>query len=90
MAKVSVKFFVELKDITGVKRDDFKARNVEELLKKLVEKYPKLKDVLFKNGNLNEEYLIVLNGQNVRFLDGLKTRLKEGDVVSIMSPIVGG
>jgi len=90
MAKVSVKFFVELRDITGVKRDDFKARNVEELLKKLVEKYPKLKDVLFKNGNLNEEYLIVLNGQNVRFLDGLKTRLKEGDVVSIMSPIVGG
>ncbi|MHA1860661.1 MAG: ubiquitin-like small modifier protein 1 [Candidatus Asgardarchaeia archaeon] len=90
MAKVSVKFFVELRDITGVKRGDFEARDVEDLLEKLVEKYPKLRDVLFKNGNLNEDYLIILNGRNVRFLEGLKTRLKEGDVVSILSPIIGG
>ncbi|MHA1596637.1 MAG: MoaD family protein [Candidatus Asgardarchaeia archaeon] len=90
MAKVSVKFFVELRDITGVKRDDFEARDIEDLLEKLVEKYPKLRDVLFKNGNLNEDYLIILNGRNARFLEGLKTRLKEGDVVSILSPIIGG
>ena len=90
MAKVSVKFFVELRDITGVKRDDLEASDVGDLLEKLIEKYPKLKDVLFKNGNLNEEYLILLNGRNVKFLDGLKTRLNEGDVVSILSPIIGG
>ena len=40
--------------------------------------------------DLQQYILILLNGRNIRFLDGRDTKLKEGDVIAISPPIGGG
>lgn len=39
---------------------------------------------------LNRHVRIVVNGQDIAFLKGLKTTLKEGDVIIIFPPASGG
>lgn len=36
------------------------------------------------------ELLILVNGRNIDTLDGLDTKLREGDVVSLIPPFAGG
>ncbi|MBS7631595.1 MoaD/ThiS family protein [Candidatus Bathyarchaeota archaeon] len=36
------------------------------------------------------ELLVLVNGRNIDTLNGLDTRLREGDVVSFISPFAGG
>ena len=41
-------------------------------------------------GNLESHVVILVNGRNYLFLDGLKTKLKDGDHIVISPPLVGG
>lgn len=63
--------------------------SVEDLVNILNEIYPGFKDKIIKNGKILEMHDILVNGRSVDFLDGLKTRLKDGDFVLIVSPFGG-
>jgi MoaD family protein len=65
--------------------------SVETLLRKLV-LAPKEKSLLFdENDIVKENYVVVLvNGENIRYLHGLKTILRDGDRVSVLPPVGGG
>jgi molybdopterin converting factor small subunit len=39
---------------------------------------------------LNDQILILLNGSNIKNLEGKKTRIKEGDEIQLSVPIIGG
>jgi len=41
-------------------------------------------------GNLETHVVILVNGRNYLFLDGLKTKLKDGDQIVISPPLSGG
>lgn len=57
----------------------------------LEESYPGLKERLCdESGELRRFVNIFVNGEDVRFLDGLSTQLKEGDEVSIVPAVAGG
>ena len=43
-----------------------------------------------KNGQLFNHYIILVNGKNIKFLEGLETTLKDEDEVSIFLPVGGG
>ena len=38
----------------------------------------------------NPNVKILLNGREITYLDGFKTRLKDGDVVAFIPPVAGG
>lgn len=91
MAKVKIKMYATI-------REKFKEDNVEveaetfiEAIRKVVEKYPILKDeILDENGKLKSDYIYLLNGRNIEFLQKELTPLKDGDKISIFPPVAGG
>ena len=42
------------------------------------------------NGKLRDTVHLLVNGQGINLLEGLDTRLKEGDVIAIFPPVSGG
>lgn len=63
---------------------------VDDLLSFLVKKYPKLHEQLIRDGDLKPEINILVNGVNIRFGSYLETKIKGGDRISILPPLVGG
>ena len=39
---------------------------------------------------LHPSILVLLNGRNIRFLQGEETKVKDGDMLMIIPPIIGG
>jgi molybdopterin synthase sulfur carrier subunit len=74
------------KDVVPAEANDIKA-----LLDDLESKFPGIKDRLCdETGKLRRFINIYVNEEDVRFLQGEKTALKEGDEVSIIPAIAGG
>lgn len=48
------------------------------------------KNFIDSQGNLETHVVILVNGRNYLFLDGLKTKLKDGDQIVISPPLIGG
>lgn len=89
MAKV--KFFATFREVTQEKETEVEARNIEEVLHKLVNKYgKKFEKLVFESGKLRAYTKILVNGRNIEHLDKLKTRLKNDDIVAIFPPVGGG
>jgi molybdopterin converting factor small subunit len=64
---------------------------VMDALNDAVEKYPALKAQIFdSNGKLRRHINIFVNDQSIRELDGLDTKLKETDRVTLLASISGG
>ncbi|HLI27763.1 MAG TPA: ubiquitin-like small modifier protein 1 [Chloroflexota bacterium] len=65
--------------------------SVAEAISQLEARYPgiaqRLKD---ENGELRRFVNLYVNGEDVRFLQGLDTHLKAGDEVSIVPAVAGG
>ena len=87
-----VKYFANLRDITKKKREEIKASNARELLEILSEKYGKeFKEFMFDEaGNMKNGVIFLVNGKNILHLDGLKTKLKQDDEISLFPPAAGG
>lgn len=70
---------------------EVEARTVKEAIEKLEEKYPGFKErLLDENGELRRFVNLYLNDEDIRFLKGADTELKDGDVLSIVPAIAGG
>ncbi len=53
--------------------------------------YPGIRDrILDEQGEMRYFVNVYLNGEDVRFLDGLSTEVKEGDELSIVPAVAGG
>ena len=67
------------------------ADTVTDLIEDLECQYPGLRDRLVEeNGELRRFVNIYVNQEDIRFLQGEKTALKEGDEVVIVPAIAGG
>ena len=65
-------------DITGIISD-------------LDTKYPGIKDrICEENGEIRPFVNIFVNGEDIRYLDGLNSKLSEDDEVSIVPAVAGG
>jgi len=74
------------KDILNTKAGDLKSCIAE-----LESMHPGLKERLCdESGELRRFVNIYVNGEDVRFLDGLATPLKENDEISIVPAVAGG
>ncbi len=67
------------------------ASNVGESIDSLDAKHPGIKErICDEAGDLRYFVNVYLNGEDVRFLDGLKTEINSGDELSIVPAVAGG
>lgn len=65
--------------------------NLAQCLDALETRFPGIKERLCdEQGELRYFVNVYLNGEDVRFLQGLKTSVKSGDEVSIVPAVAGG
>jgi len=88
----SVRIPTPLRKITSEKDEVvISASNVGELIEKMESEYPGIKNRLCdESGNIRRFINLYVNNEDIRFLDGKETALKEEDVVSIIPAIAGG
>ncbi|MDW7978896.1 MAG: ubiquitin-like small modifier protein 1 [Candidatus Caldarchaeum sp.] len=64
---------------------------VGEVLKKLVERFNALQRHLFtETGSVRNFVNVFLNDEDIRYLEGLQTKIKDGDTIYIIPSIAGG
>lgn len=90
--KVNVRIPQPLQKTTkGLELVEAIGNDVKELIVDLEKNYPGIKDRLCdESGKLRRFINIYINDEDVRFLQGEMTVLKEGDEVSIIPAIAGG
>jgi len=75
----------------GQDKVEMEASNLVDMIEKLESSYPGFKERLIdENGELRYFVNIYLNGEDVRFLNGLATAAKSGDEISIVPAVAGG
>jgi MoaD family protein len=95
---VSVRFFTTLREVTGKKEEALefpqgKTVTVDKVLKRLTQRYGrKLVEYVYdaKTGEVKGFLQFLVNGRSASSLEGLSTRLADGDVLAIIPPVGGG
>ncbi len=92
MVKVTVRIPTALRRLTqGQGEIQIEASSIGELIEKLEEEFPGIKERLVEpNGEIRKFVNFFVNDEDIRFLNGKDTQLKDGDVVSIIPAIAGG
>lgn len=93
MQKVEVKFLTRFIDITGEKTTEIEdAKDISQLIEALCEKYDEtFRDVLLDEDGTVRDYLkVMVNGEDIRDLDGTETKLNDGDEIVMFQTIAGG
>lgn len=77
--------------VGGARSVDGEPGALREVLDSLSSRYPSLKEQLLGDGgDLHRFVNIYLNDEDVRYLDGMDTKVGDGDVVSILPAVAGG
>ncbi len=92
MSGVLVRIPTPLRRMTnGKDKVEIEASKLSELVENLETQFPGVKERLVdESGDLRYFVNIYLNGEDVRFLQGLDTDTKSGDEVSIVPAVAGG
>ncbi len=92
--KVKVKFFALLREAAGTKEVEEEVEEgttVRGLLERLSSKLStKFKELVFEGQEVSRNVIILVNRRGIRELEGLETKLKDGDEVALLPPVSGG
>ena len=89
---INVKSPTPLRSITnGQESIVLDTSKVADCLSQLEGEFPGIKERLMdETGEIRHFVNVYVNGEDVRFLDGLDTKLKNGDEISIVPAVAGG
>lgn len=92
MSGVMVRIPTPLRRITsGQDKVEMDGSNLGELISGLDSKFPGFRDrLLDETGELRYFVNVYLNGEDVRYLEGMDTATKTGDEISIVPAVAGG
>jgi molybdopterin synthase sulfur carrier subunit len=93
MATATIRIPTPLRRVTnGQDSVSVDAVDLGQSLGELDSQFPGVKEriVDVSSGELHRFVNIYINGEDVRFLEGLRTVIKEGDEVSIVPAVAGG
>ena len=94
--KIKVEYLGFIKNLLGKRIEEFELSDeasLKELLGKLSSRYGKpFKKEVFEIGQKDVKYgfVVTINGVLIRQLEGMETKLKNGDHVILMSLMSGG
>ncbi len=94
--KVEVRYLGYIKNLLKRDKDSFELRegaSISDLMNLLAEKYGEsFKKEVYETGmeDLKTGFVLTVNGTLMGQLNGIKTKLREGDEVSLMSLATGG
>ena len=91
--KIKVKLLKPFSNIVGESELEleFDGKTLDDLIKEIVTKYPKLKEEFYKDNNELTEYVCMfVNDKPAAALNGTDTELENGDEVLFFIPISGG
>ena len=75
----------------GLDKVEVAESSLSQMIENLESNYPGFKErLLDENGDLRYFVNIYVNGEDVRFLEGLSTSTNSGDEVSIVPAVAGG
>ncbi|MEW6143822.1 MAG: MoaD/ThiS family protein [Thermodesulfobacteriota bacterium] len=88
----SVRIPTPLRKLTSEKDEvTISASSIAQLIEEMESQFPGIKNRLCdESGNVRRFINLYVNNEDIRFLNGKETALKEGDVVSIIPAIAGG
>lgn len=89
---VSILIPTPLRKLTGgLSQVEVEASTIKEMIESLEKNYQGIKERLCDHdGRVRRFVNIYLNDEDIRFLDDLNTRIKDGDRISIVPAIAGG
>ena len=89
---VMVRIPTPLRRMTGgADKVDLEVDDLSQMIDKLESDYPGFKErLLDEEGELRYFVNIYVNGEDIRFDQGLKTSIKSGDEISIVPAVAGG
>lgn len=93
LAKVTVRFFATVRDITGQKSIETEAETVRDLLAALSKMFgQRFTDAVVDNktGGLKRFYSCMINGRRIELLQGVDTKLTDNDAIALFPPVGGG
>jgi len=96
MINVKLYTILGIKEIIGkreVKIDIPDNSSLSKFISEIIRRWGiSITDMLFEPGSkkLNSHLRLMVNGQDIAFLDGMDTKLKDGDEVMIFPPVSGG
>ena len=89
---ISVKIPTPLRKLTdGNSTVSVSGSDITNIISNLESKYPGIKDrICEENGEIRPFVNIFVNGEDIRYLEGLNSKLSEDDEVSIVPAVAGG
>ena len=89
---VTVKIPTQLRTVTGGESETeiAEAGTVGEVLDGLYDRYDGLRERIAEDGGLRRFVNVYVEGEDIRFLDGLDTAVEDGDEVTILPAVAGG
>jgi sulfur-carrier protein len=81
---------VKIPATEGEATASFDGATVGEVLDSLYERYGELRSRIAEDGGLRRFVNVYVDGEDIRFLDGLDTAVKDGDEVTILPAVAGG
>ena len=88
---VTVKIPTQLRAATGGEADiEVDGSTVREALDAVFERHDSLRERITDDGDLRRFVNVYVSGEDIRFQDGLETRVADGDEVTILPAVAGG
>jgi molybdopterin synthase sulfur carrier subunit len=88
---VRVKIPTQLREATGGESQaSVDGATVGEVLDSLYELYGELRSRIAEDGGLRRFVNVYVDGEDIRFLDGLDTPVEDGDELTILPAVAGG
>jgi sulfur-carrier protein len=88
---VRVKIPTQLREATeGESTASVDGGTVGEVLDSLYDRFGELRSRIAEDGGLRRFVNVYVDGEDIRFLDGLDTSVKDGDEITILPAVAGG
>ena len=88
---VTVKIPTQLRAVTGGEAElEVQGSTVGEALDAVFDQHAELRERITQNGDLRRFVNVYVSGEDIRFQDGLKTPISDGDEVTILPAVAGG
>ena len=88
---VTVKIPAQLRAVTdGASEIEVEGSTVGEALDAVFDQHDGLRDRITTDGTLRRFVNVYVSGEDIRFRDGLETKLDPGDEVTILPAVAGG